>query len=259
MHRKEYLTGQESGKLNALLFGDQCVDEYQYGVVDRISPEAPVPIFKPTRKEYRSGMGANVEENLRQLGVTVWSYLGTPSTKTRLIDERYNHQLIRVDSDTLSSPIKFESVDKKIKPDVIVVSDYDKGSIDATLINNIKNHYHCPVFVDTKKKDLSIFDGFFVKINEHEEKQLMPHRFDRLIVTHGSGDVVYKGKTYPVKPTAVFDVTGAGDTFLAALAYQYSTVMDIDKSIKFAIDASAVTVKHMGVYAPTLGEIQNAT
>lgn len=245
--------------MNVLLFGDQCIDEYQYGIVDRLSPEAPVPIFNPTRKEYKLGMGANVEENLKKLGATVFSYLGTPSKKTRLIDERHNHQLIRIDSDIQCFPINFELVNKKIIPDVIVISDYNKGSIDFKLIENIKTHYRCPVFVDTKKKDLSIFDGFFVKINEYEEKQLMPHYFDKLIVTHGSGNVIYKNKSYPVNPTKVFDVTGAGDTFLAALAYQYSKIMNIDKSIEFAINASSITIKHMGVYAPTEDEIYDKT
>jgi sugar/nucleoside kinase (ribokinase family) len=51
-------------------------------------------------------------------------------------------------------------------------------------------------------------------------------------------------------------VCGAGDTFLAALVYQYlNSGKSIESAIEFAIKAAAVTVQHMGVYAPTLEEI----
>jgi len=50
-------------------------------------------------------------------------------------------------------------------------------------------------------------------------------------------------------------VCGAGDTFLAALVYQYLTTNDMQSAISFAITASAVTVQRLGVYAPTLEEI----
>jgi len=46
-----------------LLIGDSCIDEYQYGTVDRISPEAPVPIFKYLRSEEKPGMVYNVRNN----------------------------------------------------------------------------------------------------------------------------------------------------------------------------------------------------
>jgi sugar/nucleoside kinase (ribokinase family) len=53
----------------------------------------------------------------------------------------------------------------------------------------------------------------------------------------------------------VVDVTGAGDTFLAALTYQYLDTGNIEQAIRFANIASAVTVQHLGVYAPTLKEM----
>jgi sugar/nucleoside kinase (ribokinase family) len=55
---------------------------------------------------------------------------------------------------------------------------------------------------------------------------------------------------------AVTDVCGAGDTFLAALCYEYLKSNNMDLAIEFAIRASAVTVQHIGVYAPTLEEIK---
>ena len=54
----------------------------------------------------------------------------------------------------------------------------------------------------------------------------------------------------------VVDVTGAGDTFLAAMAYQYLVTTDIESAVQFATRAASITVQNMGVYAPTLEEIQ---
>ena len=51
-----------------LVVGDSCVDEYQYGHVDRLSPEAPVPVFQCDTALNNFGMGANVAKNLTVLG-----------------------------------------------------------------------------------------------------------------------------------------------------------------------------------------------
>ena len=56
----------------------------------------------------------------------------------------------------------------------------------------------------------------------------------------------------------MFDVCGAGDTFLSALTYQYLQSHDVTNSIEFAIKASSITVAHNGNYAPTLEEIHAA-
>jgi D-beta-D-heptose 7-phosphate kinase/D-beta-D-heptose 1-phosphate adenosyltransferase len=53
-----------------------------------------------------------------------------------------------------------------------------------------------------------------------------------------------------------FDVCGAGDTFLSALAYNYVLTGDILKAIEFATKAASVTIQHVGVYSPTLLEIE---
>jgi len=66
---------------------------------------------------------------------------------------------------------------------------------------------------------------------------------------------MYNRKVFPAPKVEVVDVTGAGDTFLAALAYKFLIKSDIEEAIKFAIQASSITVQHMGVYAPKLEEI----
>ena len=62
---------QQPTQFNILLVGDDCVDVYQYGTVDRISPEAPVPIFKYSHEERKPGMAGNVACNLEALGCRV--------------------------------------------------------------------------------------------------------------------------------------------------------------------------------------------
>ena len=72
---------QPQKKFNILLIGDICVDVYQYGTIDRLSPEAPVPVFVPVHKEERNGMAGNVYANLVALGCTVNLLCGHASKK----------------------------------------------------------------------------------------------------------------------------------------------------------------------------------
>ena len=79
-----------------------------------------------------------------------------------------------------------------------------------------------------------------------------------MVITHGGSSVSYNNKQFSVPKVDAFDVCGAGDTFLSALTYGYLTTTDMEQAIHFAIKASSITVQHIGVYAPTLKEI-NAT
>jgi D-beta-D-heptose 7-phosphate kinase/D-beta-D-heptose 1-phosphate adenosyltransferase len=67
--------------------------------------------------------------------------------------------------------------------------------------------------------------------------------------------VSFRDRLFPVPDTEVVDVCGAGDTFLSALCFNYLKTSDLVQSIRFAISAASVTVKHRGVYAPSLSEI----
>ena len=60
---------------------------------------------------------------------------------------------------------------------------------------------------------------------------------------------------FPAVKLDIIDGCGAGDTFLSAFVYQYLSSKDMEKSIQFAIEASSITVQHLGCYAPTLTEI----
>jgi D-beta-D-heptose 7-phosphate kinase/D-beta-D-heptose 1-phosphate adenosyltransferase len=246
---------QQQKQFNILLIGDDCLDVYQYGTVDRISPEAPVPVFKFSYEETKPGMAANVKENLEAFGCIVTFLSNGVSCKTRLIDIKSKQQIVRIDDDAECIPLEFATAIPKVY-DAIVISDYNKGTISYEVVEEIRKDYKGPIFVDTKKTDLKRFDGCFVKINQLEYSKVISETFShKLIVTLGSEGAMHDGNVYDAPSVEVVDVTGAGDTFLAALTFGYLKYQNIDEAIKLAIKASAVTVQHMGVYAPKMEEM----
>ena len=244
-------------KFKILLIGDACEDTYTYGSVNRISPEAPVPVFEPRYRIVKDGMASNVRKNLEALGCEVNHLRGKESKKERLIDERSKQHLVRIDRDVTSDPVRFET---DIPPvyDAIVISDYNKGTVDYELITYLIKTVTIPIYIDTKKTDLAQFDGCYIKINklEHSRATSLPSP-DKLIVTHGQYGAVWNNWVFsPDIANDITDVTGAGDTFLAALVYKHLETNNMATAINFANQASSVTIKHVGVYAPRLEEIK---
>ena len=90
----------QPNSLNVLLIGDSCVDEYKIGTIDRLSPEAPVPVIKIVETESVPGMAANVKKNLEHLGVYP-DFITNEQTilKTRYIDKRSGQHMLRVDDE----------------------------------------------------------------------------------------------------------------------------------------------------------------
>jgi len=253
---------QES--FSVLLIGDSCIDEYKIGTIDRLSPEAPVPVIKITDTETVPGMAANVKKNFENLGIQVDFITNIEEIKkTRYIDKRSGQHMLRVDSE----PAVFEWDGNTAIPleqyDAVVISDYNKGFLSYELIGHIINSVTCPVFIDTKKTRLADISPPFaaphvyIKINELEFKNAKTFS-DNVIVTLGDRGAQYKSKIYPTNKVEVADVCGAGDTFLAALAYQYLLTKNIKHAIIFANTAASITVQHRGNYAPTYDEIKNA-
>lgn len=236
-----------------LLIGDDCVDVYQLGTVDRISPEAPVMVFCPAEKYSLPGMAGNVKANLEALGCEVNYLHGNTSIKTRLVDSKSGNQLMRIDQDNISVPIELDTLVPEIY-DAVVISDYNKGTVSYELIEEIRSTYSGPIFIDTKKTDLKRLDGCTVKVNDLEYSNLTSECTD-LVVTHGKNGASYLGYNIPAIPVEVNDVVGAGDTFLSAMTYQYLNTKNMNSALEFAIKASAITVQHRGVYAPKLEEI----
>ena len=257
----ELMTTQQPTSFNVLLIGDSCVDEYKIGTVDRLSPEAPVPVVKIVDSYSLPGMAANVNLNLKNLGIYADFVTNNEQIiKTRYIDKRSGQHLIRVDNDVEVCQWSTRLPFPLHGYDAIVISDYDKGFLTYDLIRYIVEMSTGPVFIDTKKKDLEFFgesDRVYVKINDLESR-LATSKPTNLIVTSGADGASYNGKTFPTKQVEVTDVCGCGDTFLAALSAQFLFTKDIEKAIIFANIAAGITVQHRGNYAPSYDEIRHA-
>lgn len=251
-------TTQQLTSFNVLLIGDSCIDEYKIGTVDRLSPEAPVPVIKIVDTMTLPGMAANVHLNLKKLGIDVdFTTNNDIITKTRYIDKRSGQHLLRVDSEDNIVPWSRRVPFPLHEYDAIIISDYDKGFLSYDSVRYLVEMSKCPVFIDTKKKDLAFFgehDRVYIKINELESK-IATSKPTNLIVTKGGEGASYNGTIFPTKTVEVMDVCGCGDTFLAALAYQFLLTNDIKNAIIFANKAASITVQHRGNYAPTLEEI----
>lgn len=260
----ESATIQQPTSYNVLLIGDSGIDQYSIGTVERISPEAPVPVLKIIETYDVPGMAANVKHNLICLGIEVDFFTNaSPIFKHRYIDKKSGQHMLRVDDE--SDVVPWSGRIPNEHYDAIVISDYDKGFLTYENMELVIKTYQCPIFIDTKKKDLSRFsaDHVYVKINELEYK----NRYSipkNLIVTLGDRGAMLK-KTNPgtetlfgTKSAEVMDVCGCGDTFLAALTTQYLFTKDIEKAIIFANIAAGITVQHRGNYAPSYDEIRIA-
>ena len=185
--------------LNVLIIGDVMVDSYLWGKVNRISPEAPVPIVSVQKKERRLGGAANVALNIQALGANpvLCSVIGVDfegqafmdllktqrlsqkgilksrdritTVKTRVIG---NHaQLLRVDEEEENDIIPSETqqlltlisyIINHDKIDVILFEDYNKGLINAKLISKVvelAKSKGIPTCVDPKKKNFNSYKG----------------------------------------------------------------------------------------------------
>ena len=231
--------------MKVLLIGDSCEDRYFYGDVKRLSPEAPVPILEYKRGVTSQGMVKNVYNNLKAFGIEIDLLTNEEEViKTRFIDEKSNYQILRSDEEPDIKPFSHQL--PKNNYDALVISDYDKGFITQEKLFEISNSFVGPVFIDTKKT--CIPGNAFIKINESEFKKVTHFIPDNMIITKGGEGTEYQGKLYPAEKVKVFDVVGAGDTFLSALTYAYIKYGTIDKAIPLANKAAAIAVSHTGTY-----------
>jgi D-beta-D-heptose 7-phosphate kinase/D-beta-D-heptose 1-phosphate adenosyltransferase len=254
---------QQQKQFKILLIGDSCIDEYVYGICERLNPEAPVPILKFNRKETTKGMAWNVRANLMSFGLSVYILTNKEEIiKTRYIDEKSNQQILRVDDESICELIPYNQPFHKRSTtdplsddwyDALVISDYDKGFLTIEKIFELVEWFEGPVFIDSKKTKLPK-KSCYVKINEDEYKKL-DNPSKNFIVTKGGKGAEYKGKLYPAEKVNVFDVVGAGDTFLSALVYFYLLYGKIEDAIPYANKAAAVAVQNFGTYVLTQGDI----
>lgn len=191
-----------------LVIGDVMLDEYWFGDVSRISPEAPVPVLKQEHKEWCFGGASNVAANckhigfnvdligvigafdeegarlramLRDSGIPVDGLIGSASRvttcKKRMMVK--GHQLLRIDSEetVALSPQDYEAIimnfDLLLKPhSTILISDYAKGVVTRELITHVvfrAQQKNCIVLIDPKGPDFDKYAGVhYLKPNLNE-------------------------------------------------------------------------------------------
>lgn len=180
-----------------LVIGDFILDEFIWGNVSRISPEAPVPVVNVKRETFLPGGSLNVANNIRTLGGTVFPCgiigrdlegrmlmrsmrrLGIDTggvvadrarlttIKTRII--AHSQQVVRVDREKVESLSRQDArqmlqfIRKKIKDvDLVIVEDYGKGVIEPFLLIpllRLTRAFKKPVFVDPKEKHFDLYRG----------------------------------------------------------------------------------------------------
>jgi rfaE bifunctional protein kinase chain/domain len=189
-------------QLKVAVIGDVMLDTYWWGRVDRISPEAPVPVVAVNNKEYRIGGAGNVALNLQALGasVSIISVLGKDdegAVLTKLINENHintkylihsehrittnkiriisrNQHMMRLDAE-LTADINtadeerllyaFENYIAAENPDVVVMEDYNKGVLTEKIITKIIalcHHHNIITAVDPKRKNFFTYKGISI-------------------------------------------------------------------------------------------------
>jgi rfaE bifunctional protein kinase chain/domain len=198
MQKKDILKLFKSfNEMNVMIIGDVMVDSYIWGKVERISPEAPVPVVSVLSRENRLGGAANVALNIKSLGAnpvlcsvvgddrkgTEFLHLmktqkmetgGIVKSKGRLTTTKFrvignNIQMLRVDEET-DQPLdkqeskalvdRIESLLAKFAIGVIIFQDYDKGVITERLIKQVVDisfQKKIPVAVDPKKRNFKAY------------------------------------------------------------------------------------------------------
>jgi len=249
---------QNINQIKVLIIGETCVDKFIYCNINRLSPEAPVPILNPLYTTHNAGMAANTAANVKALFPnSSISYLIQDGDiiKTRYIEEKSNHMFLRIDKGE-EKILQFKwtpVVDVMLgEADIVIVSDYNKGFLLNSHLKEIAKKSTLSI-LDSKRKltDDVIKDFTFIKLNELEYTNNPQLTNSNIITTLGSKGAKYKNITYPSSnPQQTIDVSGAGDTFTAAFILKYYETKDIITSIGFANAKSSEVVSQRGVVTP---------
>lgn len=253
-------------KVRALVVGDSLIDIYHFGRVDRMCPEAPVPIFVEDygRTEHRRGGADNVAHQLEVLGCQV----KTVFPKRMSVKHRYfagHHLVFRRDSDSKETPNQaaFDSVKAELmSTNVVVLSDYAKGFLSSELCQAVMGK-GVPVVVDPKSPDWTKYEGASVICpNSHEYAAWNNDRgqFPCKIVKRGEhGLQLHEDANImeiPAKAQQVYDVTGAGDVVTAVAAACIGAGTTHKYAAECANYAAGVVVGKLGTAVCTLEELR---
>ena len=247
-----------------LVIGETCVDKFIYCNVNRLSPEAPVPVLIPIRTTSNPGMAGNTSANVTVLSpksVILGLNQEEDITKIRYVEEKSNHMFFRVDEgETNTLPFRWTAeVDVMLgEADITIVSDYNKGFLSNADLKEIAYKSKLSILDSKRRLTNDVIEGFsFVKLNELERINNPELINDNIITTLGSRGAEYKNTIYPSpEPQETIDVSGAGDTFTASFIIKFSQTKDETLAIKFANQMSAEVVSKRGVSTPSTDRVR---
>jgi D-beta-D-heptose 7-phosphate kinase/D-beta-D-heptose 1-phosphate adenosyltransferase len=307
--------------LRIVTLGDLMLDEFIWGEVRRISPEAPVPVVEVKRETWHPGGAGNVVSNLLELGAKAvpvgvvgdddaakllrdrFAVRGAdtsgivadpsrPTTrKTRIV--AHSQQMVRADRED-RSPITGAVEDRIIAAfndalsdaDAVIISDYDKGLLTPRALRaaiesaqsqrkivcldpKIRNfaHYRAVDVITPNQTEAERASG--VEITDETSLVAAARRIRDLLdcknvlITrgeHGMSLLDAQGAVTHIPTVAreVYDVTGAGDTVIAALTLALASGALLDEAAIIANHAAGVVVGKVGTATVSLGELSAA-
>jgi len=307
--------------VRVLVVGDLMLDQFVWGRVERISPEAPVPVVHVIKEDLRPGGAGNVASNVAALGgrplvagivgrdtagrhlieslarlgaatsgvVTVAD--GATTQKTRII--AHNQQVVRLDREGERVPDGRAArrlcnwvLARLHRVDVVVVSDYGKGTIGPTLLKALAEaHARRPFLwvVDPKAANFAHYRRVsLVKPNREEAAAAsgvpitdpaslraagtrLLERWDAEAVLLSRGEdglaLFRRGRAvqhFPTVAREIFDVTGAGDTVVATCALALGAGANLEEATVLANHAAGLVVGKVGTATVTAAELAAA-
>jgi D-glycero-beta-D-manno-heptose-7-phosphate kinase len=301
-----------------LIVGDLMLDHFLIGRVDRISPEAPVPVVQFDHESFRLGGAANVAHNVAALGgsVEIAGVVGNDAEGTRLLADlrrvgigtagvvvdrdrcttrklrvvtARNQQVARIDYECdrpvegdLEAALSAKIREAASRADVVLVSDYQKGTITeatARAAIDAAKARQVPSLVDPKVPHIDLYAGAsLVTPNHHEaeavtlmrirnaaEARSAAQRFrerakcESVLITRGEHGMWLLGPDgefdLPAEAREVSDVTGAGDTVIAAIALGLAGGGSLRDAARLANRAAGLAVARFGPVAITAEEL----
>jgi D-beta-D-heptose 7-phosphate kinase/D-beta-D-heptose 1-phosphate adenosyltransferase len=304
-------------RVRVLVLGDLMLDRFVWGDVRRISPEAPVPVVRVTREDARAGGAGNVAANIAALGgrPAVAGLVGAdaaghqllgalraagadtsavrrvrhPGTteKTRII--AHHQQVVRLDRDGTAVPAALRRqlaaavLAKLRRTDVLVVSDYGKGTIGAEMLEQLAEahakrpftwvvdpkgvnfpHYRCASLVKPNLAEAAAASG--VEITDEASLRragralLARWEAGAVLISRGEdGMTLFRRggavRTFPTAAREVFDVTGAGDTVVATCALALGAGGSPEDATLLANHAAGIVVGKVGTASVTGREL----
>lgn len=300
-----------------LCVGDVMMDRFVYGAVERISPEAPIPVFLVEREKHMLGGAGNVVSNIAALGggATLLSVVGDDlngrdvksqleslniGTALEIAQDRFTtvksrfvcggQQMLRVDREK-ALPVTGDVEDRVLaafeneieKAGVVVLSDYSKGLLTDRIIRGIidsARRHNKPVVVDPKGRDFARYRGATVITPNRKEleiatgmtcatdqdvraaamKIIMECDIETVMATRSKdGMSIISADAEPVHIPAnvreVYDVSGAGDTVVAAFALALSAGVNLRNAALLANIAAGIVVGKAGTATARPDEI----